>query len=233
MESKKLVLLGGGGHCKSVLDAIIRNGEYEDIVITDPIIPVGTRILNASVVGSDEMIPVLFRDGYHHAFVTVGGIGNSKIRKKLSTFAESVGFEFPVIADPSAQISKSVTIGGGTFIGKNAVINAYSYIGNHCIINTGSIIEHECEIGDYSHISVGTILCGDCRVGTKSFIGAGSTVIQGIDIGHNVIVGANSTVLADVEDNMKIYGIVKQIRGGNSLISIFMSFHWIDYQEVA
>ena len=225
MESKKLVLLGGGGHCKSVLDVIIRNGEYEDVVITDSAMPVGTRILNAPVVGTDEMIPVLFQDGYHHAFVTVGSIGDSKIRIKLAALAESIGFEFPVIADPSAQISKFVTIGGGTFIGKNAVINADSYIGNHCIINTGSIIEHGCGIGDYSHISVGTILCGDCKVGAKSFIGAGSTVIQGIDIGHNVIVGANSTVLTDVEDNMKIYGIVKQIPGGYSLTSIFMPFH--------
>lgn len=212
MESKKLVLLGGGGHCKSVLDALIRSYEYEDIVITDPDIEAGTTILGYKVIGTDDMLPELYSRGFQYAFITVGDLGNSRIRKKLSELTFNIGFTFPVITDPSAGISQTASIGGGTFVGKNAVINAECNVGRHCIINTGAIIEHECEVGDFTHVSVGAIICGNCKIGEESFIGAGSTVIQGIKIGDNAIVGANSTVLSSIENYMKVYGIVKKIR---------------------
>lgn len=209
MVNKKLVLFGGGGHCKSVLDAVIRCGEYDEIVITDPEIDQGSEILGCKVVGADDLLPELIMNGFKYAFITVGSIGDSGIRKKLTNLAFHIGYSFPIIVDPSAQIAQSAQIGCGTFVGKNAVLNAGSSIGSHCIINTGAIIEHGCRVDDYSHISVGAILCGECKVGTKSFIGAGTTVIHGGVIGDNALVGLNSTVLTDVEDNMKVYGVVK------------------------
>ena len=40
----KIVLIGGGGHCKSVLDSILRTCNYDEIVITaPPIFRVGHR----------------------------------------------------------------------------------------------------------------------------------------------------------------------------------------------
>lgn len=206
---KKIVLVGGGGHCKSVLDALLRGKEYDDIVITDPSIEPGTRVLGCRVVGNDDLIPKLREDGFDHAFVTLGSIQDTRIRRKLAGMIEAIGFEIPIIADPSAQISSYCAIGRGTFIGKNAVINADVSVGEHCIINTGAIVEHECSIGDFCHVSVGAILCGNVSVGHDSFIGAGATVIQGKHIGNSVIVGANSTVLTDVSDAMKAAGVVK------------------------
>lgn len=211
---KKLVLIGGGGHCKSVLDAVLRRSEYSEIVITDPEITEGTKICGCRVVGTDEALPNLLNWGFEHAFITVGSITNPSIRIKLVDKAKALGFIFPVIVDPSAIISDYSQIGNGTFIGKNAVINADTTIGKHCIINTGCIIEHECRVGDFTHISVGSILCGNVRVGKESFIGAGATVIQGIKIGNHTVVGANSIVLTDVEDCMKVNKFVTNRGGG-------------------
>ena len=191
----KLVLIGGGGHCKSVLDAALRMKSYENIVITDPDIKPGTKILGCSVVGSDDCIERLYRDGYDYAFITVGSVGINLLREKLAKKLATLGFKFAVIQDPSAIVSDSAIIGEGTFIGKNSVVNADSVIGKHCIINTGSIVEHECKIGDFSHISVGTVLCGRVIVKDNCMIGAGSTVIQCLNIGNNVVIGANSTDL--------------------------------------
>jgi sugar O-acyltransferase (sialic acid O-acetyltransferase NeuD family) len=202
MENKSLVLLGGGGHCKSVLDSILRGNEYSDIVITDNNLAAGTKIYGCKVVGTDAFLPDLREKGYKNAFITVGSINNTSVgvRMKLANLASSLGFSFPTIVDPSAIVSKHARIAAGTYIGKNAVINADAVIGTQCIINTGAIVEHECQIGDFTHVSVGAILCGNVKVGRESFIGAGATVIQGIHIGNLVIVGANSTVLSDVYD---------------------------------
>lgn len=208
---RKLVLIGGGGHCKSVLDAALKSNEYAEIVITDPIIQTGTSILGCEVIGKDDRLPVLKSQGFLEAFITVGSIKGARLREKLVEIAHVHGFIFPVIIDPSASVSEYVQIGEGTFVGKNAVINADVHIGKHCIINTGTIIEHECMIGDFVHVAVGAILCGNVRVGAGSFIGAGSTIIQGISIGNESVIGVNSTVLTDVKDKAKAYGIVKKM----------------------
>lgn len=213
MENK-IVLLGAGGHCKSVLDALLRANEYQEIVITDPEISPGEKIMGCTVVGSDDELPRLYEDGFRYAFVTVGSITNCNLRIKLVNLSKGIGFSFPTIIDPSSIVSEFSNVKQGTFIAKNSVVNSGAVIGEHCIINTGAIVEHDCEVGDYCHISVGTILCGRCKIGRESFIGAGSTIIQDRRIGKKAIIGANSTVLTDVEDQMKCYGIINNRGGG-------------------
>ena len=203
---KKLVLLGGGGHCKSVLDAALSSGEYTEIVVTDPEIPVGSKIFNCRVAGTDEALSNLLNLGFIYAFIAVGSIENPSIRIKLADKAKALGFKFPVIVDPSAVISEYAHIGAGVFVGKKAVVNTDVTIEEHCIINTGCIIEHECQIGKFSHVSIGSILCGNVIVGKESLVGAGATVIQGIKIGNRAIIGAGSTVVKDIPDNVNAYG---------------------------
>lgn len=213
IHGKKIVLIGGGGHCKSVMDAVLQSDEYDDIVIVDPNLPIGTEIHGCRVIGDDSVLSLLKKQGYEYSFITVGSISDTSLRRKLAEQVESLGFKIPVISDPSAVISKYVEIGAGTFVGKNATINADAVVGKHCIINTGGIIEHECSIGDFTHVSVGSILCGNVHIGSDCFIGAGAVMIQGLTIGENTIVGANSTVLTSLEDNMKVSKFVTKNEG--------------------
>lgn len=202
----KLVLIGGGGHCKSVLDTALRMDVFEEIVITDQNIALGTEILGIKVAGTDDVLATLHLKGFEYAFIAVGSITSTTLRRKLVEKAEKIGFYFSTIIDPSAVISESASIGEGTFIGKNSIINVNAKIGLHCIVNSGVIIEHECRVCDCSHISVGSILCGDVEVGMDSFIGAGSTVIQGVKVGSHSVIGAGSVVMKDIPDNVKAYG---------------------------
>ncbi len=209
MENKPLVLLGGGGHCKSVLDSILRSNQYSDIVIADNHLAVGTEIFGCKVVGTDECLQDLRKKGYENAFITVGSVTSASVgvRMKLAKYASSFGFSFPTIVDPSAIVSEQTKIAEGAYIGKNAVINADAVIGAHCIINTGAIVEHECQIGDFAHVSVGSILCGNVKVGRESFIGAGATVIQGIHIGDYATVGAGAVVVKALPANYIAVGV--------------------------
>lgn len=206
---RKLVLIGGGGHCKSVLDSALAMNQFDEIVITDSHLPKESKVMGCRVAGPDEQLQDLIGQGFEYACITVGSIKTAALRKKLAEMASDMGFRFPVICDPTACISQFARIGEGSFIGKNAVVNAEANIGRHCIINSGAILEHECSVGSYSHVSVGAVLCGNSHIGSGSFIGAGSTVIQGLSIGKRVMIGANSTVLSNVEDNIKCHGIVR------------------------
>ncbi len=215
---RKLVLIGGGGHCRSVLDTALKSNEYSEIVITDPAIQTGEAILGCRVVGNDDRLPGLKGQGFLEAFITVGSIKSTMLRKKLVETARILGFIFPVIIDPSAAVSEYAQIGEGTFVGKCAVINADARIGDHCIINTGAIIEHECSVGNFTHVASGAVLCGNVRVGDDSFIGAKSAVIQGVSIGNKTVIGINSTVLTDVENQRKVYGMITEtVKAGGKI----------------
>ena len=212
MLAKRLVLIGAGGHMKSVLDSALRSNEYKEIVITDPRLIPGTEILGCRVVGTDDILKQMKRAGFEYAFVSVGSIKDTSLRRRLADNIEQIGFKIPIIIDPSAIIAESAVIGEGSFVGKGVIVNTDAKIGRYCIINSGSIIEHECCIGDFSHVAVGSTLCGDVFIDNDCLIGSGSVVIQGLRIGKNCIIGANSTVLTDVEDRMKVYGIIKKRR---------------------
>lgn len=211
---KKLVLVGGGGHCKSVIDSLSEIKEYSEIVITDCSLPKGLTVNGCMVVGNDDCLLELKNNGFDYAFVTMGSVGKPNARAILVKKVESLGFISPVIIDSSAVLANDVHIGEGSFIGKNTTINTGVSIGKHCIINTGCIVEHESVIGDLCHVATGAVICGAVHAGNNSFIGAGAVVIQCLNIGSNVVVGAGSTVLSDVENDMKVYGIVKKNRGG-------------------
>ncbi len=200
---RKLLLVGGGGHCHSVLDSVISSDSYEEIGIVDNTIG---SYLGINVVGNDDDIPALMRDGWSDAFVTVGSVGDSETRRRLYKMIKQYGLNIPTIIDPTAIIGKAVDIKEGTYIGKRVVVNTGSVIDVCSIINTGAIVEHDCEIGPFSHISPGTTLCGQVKVGADSHIGAGSVVKQLVEIGNDTLIGAGSVVVNNIPDNVKAYG---------------------------
>ncbi len=201
---KNILLIGGGGHCHSVLDSILAKNEFARIGIID--FDKNVSVLGVEVVGTDDDLPKLFAEGWKYAFLTVGSIGNTRLRHKLYEQICAIGFAIPSIIDPTAIIAKNVEIAKGVFIGKRVVLNEGTRIGELSIINTGAIVEHDCTIGKFAHISPGAILCGQVEVGQDCHIGAGSVVRQLIRIGNNSIIGAGSVVVGNIPCKVKAYG---------------------------
>jgi sugar O-acyltransferase, sialic acid O-acetyltransferase NeuD family len=204
--NKKLLLLGGGGHCKSVIDSLLKTKSYTEVGIIDKKENVGKSILGIPIIGCDDDLFELYQNGYNNAFITIGSIGNPSIRVKLFKVIKEIGFEIPNIIDFNSIISEHVTLEEGIFVGKNAVINAGSFIENCAIINTGSIVEHDCIIGQFSHIAPGTVLCGEVQIGEHTHVGARSVVKQQVKIGANTLIGMGSVVLKNVPENVIAYG---------------------------
>ena len=200
---KKLLLIGGGGHCHSVLDSVLSMESYDEIGIIDN----NEMCYNGiRVIGTDKDIPELIRNGWTDAFVSVGSIGNTIIRRKLFEMIKKNGLQIPIIIDPTAVISVDAEIQEGAFVGKKAIINAGSSIGACSIVNTGSIIEHDCTIGAFSHISSGAVLCGQVIIGHDTHVGAASVIKQSIVIGNDSLVGIGSVVVNNLPDGVLAYG---------------------------
>ena len=191
MNKKQLILLGGGGHCKSVID-VAESAGYTIFGILDKPELVGTRILDYEIIGVDDDIPQYVDKA---AFViTVGQIKSPAIRHKLDGLLKQAGGKLATIVASDAYVSKYATIGEGTVVMHKAFVNAGVKIGRNCIINTMANIEHDCEIGDFCHISTGTMVNGDTKVGMNSFVGSGSVLYNGIAIKEDNIIPAGTVV---------------------------------------
>lgn len=202
----KLLLIGGGGHCKSVLDTILSIETYSDLAIIDLKENIGKTVLGVPIIGSDDDLSNLFDTGYKHAFITLGSIGTPRLRKILYEIIHEIGFIIPTVIDSSATVSEHVTVSEGVFVGKGAIVNAGSTIEACAIINSGAIIEHDCIVGAFAHIAPGTTLCGDVSIGNDTHIGAHTVIRQGLTIGSEVLIGIGSVVVGDIEDHMIAYG---------------------------
>lgn len=203
----RILLIGGGGNCRSIIDILLENDVYDLIGIVDnQIIDMSSLSKKIVYVGTDEDLESLYKSGWNNAFVSLGSIGDSSIRKHLYCIVKKIGFCVPNIISKSAVLSKHCLLGDGIFVGKNAILNINVHIGDCCIINTGSIVEHDCVVGAFSHISPGAILCGGVSVGSDSHIGAGCVIKQGLTIGDNTLVGMGSIVTHDLDADSLYYG---------------------------
>lgn len=199
-----IILVGGGGHCKSVIDAILSTNTYNIVGITDPC--ACGKVSGYEILGNDDQLKAIYDRGVEHAFVTVGSVGNPQIRQLLMETLKAIGYKLPVIIGASAYVSPSANIGEGSFIGQGAVVNALARIDENCIINTGAIVEHDCYLQAYVHIAPGAVLSGCVSIGKNSHIGTNATVIQNISVGQNVLIGAGSVVVKDIMDSTVAYG---------------------------
>lgn len=206
LNQKKLILVGGGGHCKVVLSQIKKLNEFEVIGIVDNYKPVGSSINGVNIIGTDEDLPKFYKGGIRNALITVGSVQDNSKRYNLFKLIKDIGYNLPIIISQTAIIDETVKIGEGTVIMPNTTINVDSYIGKNCIINSGAIIEHDCTIDDHCHIAPGAHISGEVEIGELSFIGIGATIIQGIKVGKNVTIGAGAVVIDNLLDNVVAVG---------------------------
>lgn len=193
---KPLILIGGGGHCKSVIEAAESTGREIKGILDLPEY-LGSDCLGYKVIGNDSDMSK-FVDECEFV-VTLGFIKNPGPRIRLHHLIEKSGGKLATVIASTARVSKHAQIGDGTVILHHASVNAGATIGKGTIINTAANIEHDAFIDDYSHVSTGAMVNGDCTVGKSCFIGSGSVVANGISIADECVVGAGSMVYKDID----------------------------------
>jgi len=191
---KNIILIGGGGHCKSVIDVIEQEGRFEIVGIVDKPELLGSNVLGYSVIGNDFDLDSLAKK-YQYALITVGQIKSPSLRIKLFDLAVKAGFTLPNIISSNAYVSKHSSIGNGVVVMHNAIVNASASIGDNCIINSKALIEHDCLISKHCHISTNATLNGGVIVKSGSFIGSGVTTKESIVIGENSFIKAGSLLI--------------------------------------
>lgn len=198
----ELVLIGGGGHCNSVIDVIRSIKEFKIRCIVE----------NKHQELIEREYPYVFGDekilenigGGVQFFITIGQIKSYVPREKAFTLVEENGGDFAIIKSKYSYVSETTQIGEGTFIGNGAIINCNVVVGKNCIINSKSLIEHDASIGSHCHISTGAVVNGSVEIGDRVFIGSGAIISNNVKIGSGSIIGAGEVVKNDVSQNSLI-----------------------------
>lgn len=192
---KPLILIGGGGHCQSVIEVAESNGRIIQGILDRPE-EVGKEVLGYPILGTDDQIPNYVPTC--EFVITVGFIKNPSLRIKLFNQVREAGGVLATLIASTAYVSRHAHLGSGTVIMHHAFINAGATIGENVIINTFCNIEHGVNIGNQCHISTGVMVNGDCKIGNNCFIGSQSVVSNSITICNETIIGAGSFIHKNV-----------------------------------
>lgn len=186
--SEKVILIGGSGHAKVVIDCIRAAGDTPVGILDDGLAP-GTQVLGVPVLGSTDK----WQDFTQYCFLIA--IGSNAVRKK---FARTLEVRWHTAVHPSAVVSDYASLGQGTVVMAGAVINADARVGEHCIVNTGAVVEHDCRLEDFVHIAPKAALGGNVTLGIGSWIGIGAAVKNNTAVCSRCVIGAGAAVVKDI-----------------------------------
>jgi acetyltransferase EpsM len=196
-----LILFGGGGHGKTLIELVRAAGKFQLDGIVDDGLPAGTTILGVPVWGGAELLPELFKRGYRLAVNGVGGINHYEVRLKVFETLAAAGFACPALVHPSAWIEESAALEDGVQVLAKSYISSEVRIGFGTVINAGVVVSHDCLLGQVVNLSPGAMLAGGVSVDEFAQIGMAATVNLNIKIGRCVRIGNGATVKADVPSN--------------------------------
>jgi UDP-perosamine 4-acetyltransferase len=201
---RAVYLLGGGGHGRVVLDALL--AASADVAgVLDPAITPGSSIFGVVVAGGDELLGEV--DASRIAIANGVGANPSVVaRARLFDELSGRGFTFTIVRHPSVVCALGCTLGEGAQLMAGVVLQTGVSIGANAVVNTRASVDHDTVIGRHAFVSPGAVLCGDVTVGDSAFVGAGAIVLPGRRIGAGAIVGAGSIVTRDVADGAVVRG---------------------------
>ena len=204
MTNKKIILIGGGGHAKVLLE-MLRRLKTDVYAVVAPQIDLKSRLFKDSKhYVSDAAVLKYSTD----EVILVNGIGSlpgNELRRKIfDKFCHS-GYEFLTVVSDLAVVSSFCKLGMGVQIMPGAIINADSNIGDNSIVNSGAIVEHDCNLGHNNHIAPGAVLSGGVVTGSNVHVSTGAKIIQSISIGDHAVIGAGATLTQNIEKRNMLY----------------------------
>lgn len=196
--TKKVLIIGAGGHGKVVADIIGLSGDLVAGFLDDN--PKAIKNFSFPILGEVN------RFKHDNEFYFIVAVGNAEAREKIAN--KMSGVKWYTAIHPSAAISTlGVTIGEGSVIMANAVINAGASIGKHCIINSSAVVEHDNQIKNFVHVSVGAKLAGTVFIGERTWIGIGASVNNNLYICEDCMVGAGAAVIKNITEPGTYVGV--------------------------
>jgi sugar O-acyltransferase (sialic acid O-acetyltransferase NeuD family) len=204
-SARDLIVYGGGGHGKSIIDLVRSEGSYTLAGIIDDGMEPGAEVMGLPVLGPGEILPLLVERGLRYAVNAVGGIGEIDTRVEVFQRILEAGLSCPMLTHPTAFVESSAKLSPGVQVLPQVYVGSQANIGFGVILNTGVIVSHDCRIGDFAGIAPGAMLAGEVQIGEKVQIGMGVTINLQVSVGSKALIGNSAVVKGDVPANTVVH----------------------------
>jgi sugar O-acyltransferase (sialic acid O-acetyltransferase NeuD family) len=201
---KGLLILGFGGHARSVADVALACG-IQQLQFVDLNAYPGESFLGFSVLNA-------WQGALPSDWQAFPAAGDNACRRQQCEEIIQRGWPLATLLSPTATRGVGSQIAPGTLLAHHAHVGPMASIGMGCIINTSAIVEHEVIVGNYSHVSIGARIAGRSKVGSNVFIGAGATVIDRIQVEDNIILGAGGCAIHNLSQNRTYVGVPAKLK---------------------
>lgn len=166
---RTLLILGAGGHGKSVAEAALLSGEWQAVCFLDDAWPNTQQARGWPVLGK----PGTIADWADQCLGAVAALGNNEVRHQWTQMIVQAGVPLVSVVHPRARVSPSAVFGAGSTVMAGAVVGTVSTLGEGVISNSNATVDHDVVLGDYAHLGVGAQLAGGVKVGDGSLVAGG------------------------------------------------------------
>ncbi|MEB6677094.1 PglD-related sugar-binding protein [Acinetobacter haemolyticus] len=172
LKQDVLLILGAGGHGRSVAEAALLSGQWRSIIFADDSWPQRTEVAGFPIVANIDKIPTLIST----TTAAIPAVGNNQVRQAWFQKLKDLGIPIATIIHPSAIIGSRAMLGEGVCILAGCIVGIDVRVEDGVIVNITSAIDHDCIIGMFSHLSVGVKITGNKEVAPFTFLAAGSVL---------------------------------------------------------
>lgn len=200
-NSKKLVIVGMGGHGRVIFEAALASGKYEILGFVDEK-PGSPR--QSEYLGNFDILKTL-----DASVQVIVAIGDNSVRESVAGRLKAIvpGVTFATIIHPFSFVASDAAVGAGSVIFAGAVVQSSVRIAEHVVVNTGACVDHDGVLKDFSSVGPGAVLGGEVTIGKRAFVALGAKVKHGLVIADDVVLGAGSMLLADLSSACVAVGV--------------------------
>ncbi len=175
-DATKVVIYGGGGLSKMVIETIRILGVYQIAGIIDDKMKPGETVIGSPVLGGADILPDLFTQGIRTSINSVGGIGDFRVRLNIFHQLANAGFICPAIVHPTAHVDPTARLEAGVLVLAQSYVSSCAVIGMGSLINNSVVVSHDCSLGVCTNLSPGAMVAGDAVIGDYSQVGMNATI---------------------------------------------------------
>lgn len=178
MAKTRLLVVGAGGHGRSVAEAAELSGQFTVVGFLDDSLAAGDTSVGVPVMG-----PVASMHD-HRAVATraIVAIGNNAVREKLMQQLAAAGFVFATVVHPRAIVSPSAVLGAGSAVMAGAIVGTEARLGVCAIVNCGAVVDHHATVEDFGHLGVNASMAGGTVLGCGAWMQAGAALGYGVRV---------------------------------------------------
>ncbi len=182
MAKPRLLVVGAGGHGRSVAETAELSGRFEVVGFLDDSLPAGETVLTHPVLGPVASMA-------HHRAVAnqaIVAIGNNAVREKLMQQVAEAGFDLATVVHPRAIVSPSAVLGAGSAVMAGAIVGTEARLGVGSIVNCGAVVDHHATVEDFGHLGVNASMAGGTVLGRGAWMQASSALGYGVKVPDGV-----------------------------------------------